>query len=515
MTDQGTPGENRNGLNPIELVTKASFAVGLTRLSNSGNVGGSDRGKSSWDTDYDKVDFFKLVLAGVFRIEIEEQLDSYFRTAKVYISDRQTLLSLLPLTGNEIITIRYKNALIVDDSNTEGLSPKILHFSISNITNSTNTLDGIEKGSRIFILNLVEAPAFSLLTNKSIYQTFSIASGKKGDSTHPIRSLTYSDIMESALLGGDKKQNPQKLLDKWYDIEIEESLKREECKVDFYIPNWTISKTLNYVKMFSVNKNNYPFYIFYITPPEKEGLKAKIHLKSLYTLFENKDFHIFSQNFVPESYRPTIGKTEKFDDYENDQQGFNPLNVYFDIKINYFNIIQTAFYGLSGETFAIFDYIEDNKYIAYDYYTFVENHKGLGDVSLHAFDYGNQWSNLRPHSYIEPQRLVNKKRNEFAKNQLQSALSCAIHCTINHNRQIGQMIDIPIRAALHDSFEDRTFSGKWLIWGQRDVMTLNNSYSICHVVKEGFSQETNNVVKYGDILNKFSSNLNKREIQEI
>jgi hypothetical protein len=277
--------DDRKNLNPIEAVTKADYLVGLTRLSTG--VGSSKRAKSTWDLDYSSIDFFQQVLEGTFRIEIDEQLDSYFRTAKIYISDRQTVLSYLPLTGNELITIRYTNALIQEGYSTEGLAPKILHFSISNIENSINTLEGYEKGARIVIIHLVEAPSFSLLTNNTIYKTYPIESGEKGSNTKSKRNSTLSNLMEHAIIGeGALKSLSNKIINKWYEVEIEPSKQSDDSKIDFYFPNWTISKTLNYLKRFAISNKNYPYYLFYIRPPEKEGLKSKIYMKTLYSLFE-------------------------------------------------------------------------------------------------------------------------------------------------------------------------------------------------------------------------------------
>jgi hypothetical protein len=486
-------------------VQQAEYVVGLCRLESSG------RGKSSWDGGYlDMNKYFTQVLEGAFKVEIEESLDSYFRTAKVHIIDRQTIFSILPLTGNELITIRYKNFLIKDSLD---IPPKILHFSIVRIQEALNISEGFDKGSRVVVLHLVESPFFQFLSHNGVYKTHEIDGGDtkvrslSDDVKKPKRLSTISSLMEECLSIDCRMKD-------WYDIEVEPSKCGEDFKIDLSFPNWSISKCLNYLKKFAINKKDYPYYIFYTLPPEKEGKKPLIKIESLYNLFEKTGYHNFSQTFAPLQYQSSVPGEGDVNDWESEPDKFDPLNVFFSYQINYFNIIQTAFSGLSGETFSTFDYIEDNKYIGYDYFTFTNKHKGLGDVSVHAFDYGNQWSKHRKHSFNEPQRLISMKRNEFARNQLQSAISCQVQCILNHSRKIGDMADVVFRSGMAgdtpQSMQDQLFSGRWLIWGQKDIMTLDKAYSVCHLVKEGFSQESNNTIDFDSILNKFSDNLHKR-----
>ncbi|MCS7316901.1 MAG: hypothetical protein NZZ41_01075 [Candidatus Dojkabacteria bacterium] len=444
-----------------DVVNKVVYGVGIIRLEDLSK-------------DYSEIDFFSNRLESeTILIKIYDNIESYFRVAEMYLTDRYCLREYMPLTGNEIISIRYRNS-----SHDPSVPEKIYHFFIVNIQEEQNTTER-DRGSTILKLSLVEAPIYYFLTTNSIYKTYKWDGGSKEKA--PEKEKTIYDIMIDTF-----SLIPH--ITKWYDFDIEETL--EDLKINFYIPNWTPYKTLNYLRKFAINKENFPYFVCYVEPPEKIGKKPKIILKSIYSLMKKKGVHLFANQYANQTYRPPNSAQNPLDNLEEEKSDFDMTNVYNKRYFFYFNRTKTLFSKMSGETFFTFDYIHENKYIAYDFNDFRKKYRGLGQHFIHSMVYGNQWSKFRPHSFTEPKQLVSMKINEYAHQTLHSAISCMLFMPVNENRRIGQLADILIKNPMKDINIDLLFSGKWLIWGQIDILsvTFGDASSIVYCLKDGFER---------------------------
>lgn len=446
-----------------EQINQCAYGVGIIRLNN-------------FDQDYESIDFFSTRLEGQTNyIAIYDNLDSYFRTAELILEDRYSLREFMPLTGNEIVSIKYKN-LHHDPSTPE----KIYHFFIVNVQDEQNTTEP-NRGSNFIKLILVEAPIYYFLTTNSIYKTYKWDGGSKSSAPKKAKSI-YSLLIDTLLCVPN--------IEKWYNIEVEETGNSEDDKINFYIPNWTPYKTLNYLRKFAINKDNFPYYIFNVKPPEKLGKKPTIVLKSIYSYMLEKGAHQFVNHFANQSHRPSTSTNEPVRDFTAEQDFFDMTNIYFKRYITYFNRIKTSFAKLSGETFFTFDYINGNKYLAYEFDDFRNKYKGLGNYFLHQMKYGNQWAKFRPHSFTEPKRIISMKLNEFAYETIHSSIGGMFYMPINSNRFVGQLADILFKNPVPDINIDLMLSGKWLIWGQIDYMTNtgSNGWSVVFCLKDGFEK---------------------------
>jgi hypothetical protein len=439
--------------NPFDSVLRAAYAVYITRL------------KSFKDQTYSDLSD-KIYLETVMKIEIQDSMDMYFRTAKVWFSDRYSIREIMPLTGNEIITIKYKNLMQPSATN-----EKVIHFQIQSISEVPN-LQEYNKGSNITLMNLVEAPAFSFLTNNCVYKTYPWDTKMK-----------VSDLVNDCLLSVPGLRN-------WYDIDIEETSNAEGAKFNFYNPNWTPMKTINYLKKFAISqKDDFPYYTFFIEPPKTKSGKPTINFKPVYKYMTSKASHKVSSHFQQEVYRTPEGeKNAPVRDFskENDYDIFNTMQSR---QFDYFHRAKTAFAQLSGETFFTFDYVNDNKYFGMDYATFKATYRGLGQKQLHSMNYGNQWASQRPHSFTDNLRLLNMKRNEMAYNTIHSGIACTAEMVVNNHRNVGHLADMLFKTSLNQkSGVDYMMSGLWLIWGQVDEMRDGGARSKVLMVKDGFEQ---------------------------
>lgn len=451
-----------NGVSPFEAVVNAGYSIGITRLSD-------------FTGSYESIDFFKhRIEESVIKVEIHDSLEMYFRTAKMTTHDRFASREFMPLTGNEIISIRYKNSIHPD-----GVPEKIYHFFINDVREAQNTQEW-DRGSNLLQFSLVEAPAHYFMTANSVYKTYSWDGGSK--STYPKRSKSIYDIMN------DTVNSIPNILN-WYEVDIEKTLETEEDKVNFFIPNWSPLKTLNYLRKFAVNSEGLPYYVCYIDPPKKFGEKPTFRCKSIYTLMKQKEYHVFSSQYAQHANRSAQGTEEPARDINEGQTDkYDITNTIYNRRFNYFNRLKSSFGQMSGETFSTFDYINDNKHVAFDFNTFRKNYSGLGQYSLHATNYGNQWSQVRPHSFNDAKRLLKMKQNEYSYNTIHSGISCQLDMTLNQLRRPGQVADIVFKSVMSDTNVDQMMSGKWLIWGQVDSLTsfgaAAGSYVVC--VKDGF-----------------------------
>jgi len=439
--------------NPFDSVLRAAYAVYITRLKSFKDQSYNDLSEST-------------ILETAFKIEIQDSMDMYFRTAKVWFFDRYSIREIMPLTGNEIVTIKYKNM-----AQPSATVEKIMHFQIQSISEIPN-LQEYNKGSNITLMNLVEAPAFSFLTNNCVYKTYPWDTKMK-----------VSDLVNDCLLSVPGLVN-------WYDIDIEETSNAEGAKFRFYNPNWTPMKTINYLKKFAISqKDDFPYYTFFIEPPKTKSGKPKIHFKPVYKYMTEKGRHTISSHFQQEVYRSAQGDLNNLArDFskENDYEIFNTMQSR---QFDYFHRAKTAFAQMSGETFYTFDYINDNKYFALDYSTFKNTYQGLGQKQLHSMNYGNQWASHRPHSFTDNLRLLNMKRNEMAYNTIHSGIACTAEMTINNFRNVGHLADVIFKTSLdQNSGVDYMMSGLWLIWGQTDEMQDGAARSKVIMVKDGFEQ---------------------------
>jgi hypothetical protein len=451
-----------SNVSPFEAVNNCGYTVGIARVSD-------------FTSSYSSTDFFEKTIGDtVIKFEIYESVDMYFKTAKMICHDRFASREYMPLTGNEIISIRYKNSIHPD-----GVPEKILHFFINDIREVKNPKEW-DRGSNLLQISLVEAPIHYFLSANSVYKSYSWDGGSK--SAYPKRSKSIYDLMNDTI-------NLIPNIRNWYEIDIEQTADTESDKINFFIPNWTPLKTLNYLRKFAVNKDGMPYYVCYIDPPKKFGNKPTLVCKSIYTLMKTKEYHVFSSQFAQHTNRSPQGSTEPVRDINEGQTDkYDITNTIRETRFNYFNRIKSSFGNLSGETFFTFDYINDNKYVGLDYDTFKNNYSGLGQYSLHSMNYGNQWSRFRHHSFNEPKRLLSMKQNEYAYATIQSAISCQLDMTLNELRRPGQIADIVFKSPMKDTNIDRMMSGKWLIWSQVDCLAgigaAAASYVIC--VKDGF-----------------------------
>ena len=152
--------------NISELVESCTYGVSIVRLND-------------FSKGLDGLKFFTkdTMLGSQIGVEITDSLAQYFKVGKLIIHDQTQLAEYMPLTGNELVAIRYKNK-----ANDENAGEKIVYFRIFDIQHMENTrFVNASPGSKYIILHLVEFPAFDLFTTSAIYKTFDKNESKISD----------------------------------------------------------------------------------------------------------------------------------------------------------------------------------------------------------------------------------------------------------------------------------------------------------------------------------------------
>jgi hypothetical protein len=226
-TQPSDQNDNTLRANIQELVSHVDFGISIVRMTDI------SQGINSFN-------FFSsgTMLQNCIGFEVTDSLDSFFKTGKIILADSDGLNEIMPLTGQEVIAIRYKN-LVSSVSSGE----KIVYFRIFSIAETDNFMDQNAKSSSKFIvINLVEFPAFEMLTLSSVYKTY------------PNNMATVSTIVQDMLSSIPYIQS-------YYQLA---NVLPTRGNFRFWIPYWTPLKTLKYLQQYAMSQLNEPMYVLRI-----------------------------------------------------------------------------------------------------------------------------------------------------------------------------------------------------------------------------------------------------------
>ena len=466
-------------ISPQQKVMSSHIEIGISKIPNIR------------DFTYESFDFYSRVILDPLYVEIDHSLEMMFKTAQVVLADRNSIREMYPITGNEVVTIRYKNSF-----DTSEIPEKIIHFRIFNFKESPNLNEDGAMVSNYLTLNLVEFPAFDFMIKNKVYLTFPWG-GEEGD-RNDLGNLSVSQMIESML------ENVPNLLN-WYDLEIDETLENDEELFNFFIPNWTPMKTIKYLSRFAADKDNenFRFFTFTTTHSTGEGIRPKLIFRSVYRYLDTKDRRVYSNVHSMNMGRKPIGAddeaSEQLDDIPEDD--YSPADYIRAKKLVFSDGSQLAFSRLSGKTVASFDYIEDNHYQAFDFENFLENYSSqLSLNSSHSKKYGNQWSDFCSTPFTNKSQIKNLYLNNYNK-LIMNSVKCHIHTHLNQLRYPGEVAYLYLPSENTDNGHlDMMFQGNWLTWSVKDIIRNDgSSLSEVRFLKDGFfimSNDTDELYEY-------------------
>lgn len=202
----------------------------------------------------DKIDIQLLVSS----ISLYESIYSKHTTGKMLVVDGRNLIKNLSLTGQELLTIKYRLPYKTESGKEEVIERKFRIYKITNVLKQEET--DILQGYNVFFC---EPNAFRTKEER-------ISKTLRGSHKQMIESL-FTDLEIS-----EDVQN------------IEET---EGEKHQFIVPNWSINRTLDWVvnNANPIKKNSYKNSMFLY-----QTLDGQYHLKSMDSMLEESYPYIFS-----------------------------------------------------------------------------------------------------------------------------------------------------------------------------------------------------------------------------
>jgi len=445
--------EQEQRQNITELVESCTYGVSMVKLDD-------------FSKGFDGLKLFSpgTLLPSVIGVEITESLGQYFKIGKIILHDQTQLAEFFPFTGNELVAIRYKNK--ANDENSGERRCYFRVFDIQQVDNFRNM--NANPGSKYLIIHLVEFPAFDMFSTATIYKTYKDNNAK------------ISDIVFDSLSG-------IKFIDKYYNIEKPETTKGT---LDFWIPNWTMVKTLKYLTPFAVNEKNEPFYTFTITQDDMSTRTSSlkhptIHFNSVFKNLKGKANRIFSSQRADQKLRDSYNGTSNEDPKNKptpsaqDDKNNSPPDVILGRMQKSFDG-SMLFFGMNGETIIGRDALEGTSYFATSFESFLQDYSGLGMWSAYQKDankksWGNQWASVN-NSYLSPSAFKNNQvqnyfRNLYAKRMMLGANRIVIYTYTNELRKVGEKVNLKLPSSDKEVGIDLMNSGDWLVWSITDKIT--------------------------------------------
>jgi hypothetical protein len=398
--------------------------------------------------------------------EVHSSLEMSFRVGVLFIKDPIGFREQIGFVGNDIITIDYgpQNLSIISDYQ-KSVTFRII--SIDEQADFSNDVRQLHK-NRNLVLTLAEFPLYDYFIGNEIYKTY-----KWGT---PNAQISISDIVKDLL---DEEISPG-LQNGWgYDVDVEDTkgVSNPELRGDFYIPRWTLLKTMDYFTDYAISlRGNYPYYIFNARDTvDNDGDGKTISFRSIYSFFNDT---------VPGSNRvANYINRETYNAMMNNNISRAILsdgsNVIMAWRYQYFNGVDMAFSGLSGRTYIKYDYESGLSAEAYDHRTFMrENKDGMGSYFIHQGKYGDQWSSYKYSPYTTPETNNDYQKNIYARKNFRS-IGCEALCYLSATRNLGTLASLTLPSVDTESGEsvtdDMMNNEPWLTWSIVDVVNRDNS----------------------------------------
>lgn len=465
-TNAQQPDQNGNNIraNIQELVSRVDFGVSIRRMDDISK-------------GIDAFDFFgkDSMLGNCIGFEVTDSLSSFFKTGKVVLSDETALNELLPLTGNEVIGIRYKN-LVSPVSSGE----KIVYFRIFSISETDNFMNANAKSSSKFIvLNLVEFPAFEMFSLAAVYKTY------------PNNTAKISDVVFDML-------SAIPYITKYYQVS---KVLATAGTLSFWIPHWTPMKTLKYLQQYAMSENNEPMYVLRINQDQMDTRsnsykKQTLSFTSVYNLLNNSAERTYSTIKAEQRYRnnnvDSTNSNDKSVPSAEDDKNNNPQDVVL-AKNLVAGDASMLFAGLNGFTLISRDAIDGSITYPITYQNFMKTYQSLGFNGVYPTDnnkvWGNQWSRYET-THIPPSNtdfIRALQTNTYARRTMLGAEKANIFCYVNEFRKPGEKANLILPSGDPSKIIDFMRSGSYLTWEVTDrVMASSEGVSEITLVRDSY-----------------------------
>lgn len=385
---------------------------------------------------------YKNAFGSPIAMEMHSSLDGMYRFGWVLFSDRFGMRETLPLTGNEIITVRYLNNIGLSGTVNQA---KTIHFNIFDIEEIQ--ADPTSKENRFtdkaIKLHLIEAPFF-LKYNTDIWTT---SYGK--DVGDEVQGVAIDEIINDHLT--DKLQINTNL----FNIKLD----KMQTKMHFCCPSWKTQMMFTYLLQYAKDDLGHGNVNFYTTSDTKTG-HVNINLRSMNKMF------LQNANVVEFTAVDTQPFT-KIDLLQNEFAGRN-LNQIISFKFLTYDL-STLASGFSGGHTINFDYNNSKVYTLNDNYT--ESNTRADSKYFYSFapwsdSISTTKSKLFQLGYTPKELSKTYLNNQITDHQYQ--IRCELITYVNENVEIGDKIVIVFPSgltAVGDASHsiDEQMTGSWIV----------------------------------------------------
>lgn len=439
------------GTSADHLIRRASYQIGFTRIPDL-------------RVDHENIDYFGLEITpdSVVSFQVRDSIDKLYRTGALTLHDRGSIRQILPITGNEIFTIAYKNH--VHEGNSE-LKYKVIHFRVFHIEEVEDKSNEVGITAESYIkLYLVEFPIFDMFSYNRVYRTF--------DNNEGVRVNDFVELMLKGI----------PFFEKHYDIDVEPG-PDDYFFPNMWLPRWSPLKMMNFLNMFMINQEGRPFYSFNIRSPiEGFGFKPKAQYKSIYSLFDSEHFREYStvksatQYTQPKQHSYAKEEIDSGVQNPNEDNDFRPLDTILQRNIHWGDANKLIHNASTGRTYLSYQYEEGNIHLALDETSFMKNYKTLGQYLAKPIDltFGNQWSMYETIPYNSPEMARAFLSNKFARHSFKQMFLVA-ETFLNETRVLGEKAKLNLPTQAKDIGQDLQMSGRWMTWAVNDTVLADGT----------------------------------------
>lgn len=408
-----------------------------------------------------------------YEMELHSSINGMYRYGSISFFDDGGIRESLPLTGNEIITIMYRNAYKTDS----GSQPTIIHFNIFDIEEETyypTAMDSKRFTTKLLKFHIIECPFF-LLYNQNLWQK---SYGKDTGEESSSEKIFIDKIFEDHLIKDLKIYNPNNK-----NNLFELNLQKMSTKMHFFSPSWKSQMIFSYLLDYCRDENGYGNVKFYNTTNNANG-KIKINLQSLNQMFKNQKVVEFVNL-----------DTSALSNFQKDNSTFNNrvLNQIIKHRFIYYDISSIPA-GLAGAYMLNMDYKNSQYYTLYDTYENSNSKKENSYFSNFAM-WRNEISNENTKQYFIgefPKEHAKKYlNNKIIKNKYQ--LRCEMMTYVDEAIHPGDKISAIFISGMTEYTRDKQnhlfdehMSDEWIVEDVVDTFKNGKAIRKMVVVKDSF-----------------------------
>lgn len=418
-----------------------------------------NRGPYLTDILPDKLFSDKNKLGSPVEMEMHSSINGFYRFGYVTLYDETGVRESFPLTGNEIITVVYKN--VFRDNTGYAALPLIIHFNIFDIEEVIANPDQHNSrkfNGKLLKFHLIEAPFFLKYNDKS----WQVAFGKS--ESYILPKSNSPGVQSNGMLVHDifykhMKEHLKLVTDNTKDDMIELDFQKMNTKFHFISPSWKSQKIFSYILEYTKDANDYGNVKFFPTTNIKSS-RPIVHLKSLNYMFKDP-------NNVP-----TIFSLVDPSAMSNNANaiGMKTLNLILMYKFLMYDLSSLPS-GMGGGKLLNYDYSTGKYFTHYDTYTESNKKKGNSYFSNYGL-WSDRISNENAKQFyvgrIDKENAVGYLNNKLIKNRHQ--LRCEMMTYVDEKIQPGDKILVTFPSGMSELNKeqqshlfDEHMSDEWIV----------------------------------------------------